>query len=317
VTALAAYERLEAEGRYAPRAGEPEREVLVKFGDASLMIMTFDETPLDHWPLASLARARDGAAALSLAPDRGAEDRLRLDDPAMVAAILEVCPDLDAPPPSPLRRLRRPLRLVAAAAALAAALWAAWASTPWALDRLSAGLPQAARAALGDAASVHFTRGRFCDAPAARRALAPLAAKLSRGAGATVSLRIADVPDAPAPAVAGPGARVLLFRETVERAPSPAALAEAAADALARVRDVDLTMAAVREAGPLGGVAVVRGDLAAPRLAAAAARAMGAPGPADPVGAAALLVASGLDPETAAATVPPAGWRAIKTACVR
>jgi hypothetical protein len=316
MTALAAYERLEAEGRFAVRPGAPEREVLVKFGDASLMIMTFDETPIDHWPLASLVRARDGKAELSLAPDDGAEDRLRIDDPAMVAAILEVCPDLTRPPASPLARLKRPLKLAAAAVAGAALLWGAWAAAPLALDRLAAGLPKAARAALGDGAAEAYAAGRLCDSPAARRALAPLADRLSRGmGGAPVAIRVADVPQPPAPAVAGPGGRVVLFRATLDKAASPGDVAQAAALALTRTPDLALTQATVRAAGVLGGISVIRGDLAAPRLAEAAAALMAAPGPDDPVGAAALLVAAGLAAESAGAAIPPAGWRALKAVC--
>jgi hypothetical protein len=55
MTALAAYERLECEGRFRPDADAEAASVLVKFGDASLMIMSFAEEPITHWPLASLA----------------------------------------------------------------------------------------------------------------------------------------------------------------------------------------------------------------------------------------------------------------------
>jgi hypothetical protein len=108
---------------------------------------------------------------------------------------------------------------------------------------------------------------------------------------------------------------VVLFRATLDKAASPGDVAEAAALALTRETDGALTQAAIRAAGALGGVSVIRGDLAAPRLAEAAAALMAAPGPDDPVGAAALLVAAGLDAESAGAAIPPAGWRALKAVC--
>ncbi len=319
MTALAAYERLEAEGRYAATPDAAECEVLVKFGDASLMIMTFDETPIDHWPLASLVRTADGGAALSLAPDAGARDRLRLDDPAMVAAILEVCAALSTPGPSRMARLRRPLGRVAALAAAAGLVWAGWAATPAALDRLAAGLPVAARAALGEAAIAAWPGGRVCDSPAAARALAPLATRLSRAlGGAPVGLRVLDAPDTPAAALAAPGGRVALLFAAIDRAASPAAVAEAAAAALTRDTDAALTRAAVREAGLRGALGVLRGDLAVPRLARAAAGAMARPGPDDAEAARALLAAAGLDdPAAAAGAITPAGWRALKAVCDR
>jgi len=79
MTALREYALLEASGWYAETPDAAADEVLVTFGDATLTIQRFDETPLAHWPLASLATV-DGPRALTLAPDADAPERLGLDD---------------------------------------------------------------------------------------------------------------------------------------------------------------------------------------------------------------------------------------------
>ena len=54
MTALKQYQLLEAEGRYFDGKTAQPRDVVVKFGDASLMILDHDDMPITHWPLATL-----------------------------------------------------------------------------------------------------------------------------------------------------------------------------------------------------------------------------------------------------------------------
>jgi hypothetical protein len=109
VTALKGLERLEAEGAFAPSPDAVAEPVLVQFGESALTILRFDETPIDHWPLASLRRLAREDGAVTLSPDHDAPERLRIADADMIAAIETVSRGLTAPPrrmnaPSPIRR---------------------------------------------------------------------------------------------------------------------------------------------------------------------------------------------------------------------
>ena len=130
MTALARYDLLEAVGWYAERPEREPVEVLVSFGDASLTILRFDDTPLAHWPLGSLVET-PGAAPLTLAPDADAPERLALSDAEMIAAIRALRPGGARKQPSAARaRARRLARRAAALAAAALALFALWLATP-------------------------------------------------------------------------------------------------------------------------------------------------------------------------------------------
>src|SRR5690625_4964871 len=107
VTALDRYAKLEAIGQYHDLHEDAPREVVVSFGERSLIIMGLDDHPITHWPLASL-RTRDDPSILpiEIAPEGIEDERLVLDDREMSAAIAEVCPDLYRAPPRPPQRRR-------------------------------------------------------------------------------------------------------------------------------------------------------------------------------------------------------------------
>src|SRR5690625_3820854 len=112
VTALDRYAKLEAIGQYHNLHEDGPREVVVSFGERSLIIMSLDDHPITHWPLASLRSSGDPSKLpIEVAPEGIKDERLLLDDKEMSAAIAEVCPDLYRPPPRPRRR--RPRRLIA------------------------------------------------------------------------------------------------------------------------------------------------------------------------------------------------------------
>ena len=95
MTALAKYAKLEAEARYFDGLSAQPRDVVICFGERSLVIMEFDETVLAHWPLASLRAVglrRD--SAVQLVPQHDSDERLVLSDRWMLSAIGEVCPGL-------------------------------------------------------------------------------------------------------------------------------------------------------------------------------------------------------------------------------
>ena len=90
MTALEQYIRLEATGRWREASGEDWREVLVSFGNATLVLSDFSERPLTHWALAATKRVDDDADAALYAPDTETEERLEVSDAQMIEAIAEV-----------------------------------------------------------------------------------------------------------------------------------------------------------------------------------------------------------------------------------
>jgi hypothetical protein len=294
VTALKGFERLEAEATYAPDADAAPEAVLLKFGDASLTILRFDETPIDHWPLASLRRVKGGRDSLTLAPDHGAPDRLHISDRDMVAAIRAVARGLDAAPLRARPRRRRSVRIAGWTAVVAALCAGAWLLWPTALSAVAAATPPAARAALGDAAVARSLGDTLCADRAARRSLDRWGARISAARGGAPVRIVIGAFDA---AAAGPGGRVILPASILED-PDEAAAAVAAALETAASRPP--MAAALAAAGLAGLLELLQGAPDGPALTAAAAAALA------PAGAAA---------GAAAVQATPAEWAVIRKGC--
>jgi hypothetical protein len=313
MTALAGYLVLEATGRYAESPDAPAREVVVKFGDASLTILTFADIPLAHWPLASLAQV--AGEGFVLAPDHDAPERLTIGDRDMIAAIRAVREGLAAPAP-PGRR-RRSLRRIGLALVLLMAALALAAGVPALTDRIGAAIPREARAALGDAAADAHIGARGCETPAGRRALDALAARLSPDGGPFEPIRV-RVLDSPGKAArAAPGGRIVLPSGAIAAAAGPADIAEALALAMGRALARPPTGAALRGAGASGLLGALSGDLGGAGLTAAAAAALSAPLP-EPspreIARAAKVLAVAI-PGNAPPLLSDGGWRALRAIC--
>lgn len=313
MTALGGYLVLEATGRYAESPDAPAREVLVKFGDASLTILTFADIPLAHWPLASLAQV--SGEGFILAPDHDAPERLTIEDRDMIAAIRAVREGLAAP--APPRRTRRPLRRAGMALVLLAAALAIAAAVPALTDRLGAAIPREARAALGEAAADAHIGARGCETPAARRALDALAARLSPEGGPfePIRVRVLDSPETTArPA---PGGRIVLPLGAIAAAAGPADVAETLALAMGRALARSPTGAALRGAGASGLLGALSGDLGGAGLTAAAAAALSAPQP-EPSPREVAIAARVLEAAFSDGAPPllsDEGWRSLRAIC--
>lgn len=87
MTALDQYIRLEATGRWRESSEEPWQEVVVSFGNASLVLSDFKDRALTHWALAAITTEtqENGATRLSPAPD--SSEQLEVSDAEMLAAI--------------------------------------------------------------------------------------------------------------------------------------------------------------------------------------------------------------------------------------
>lgn len=89
MTALKKYARLETTGLWRPSPQEQRREVVVSFGQASLVLSDLNGgLALSHWSLPALHRRNPGArpALYSPGPEEEAET-VEIDEPAMIEAI--------------------------------------------------------------------------------------------------------------------------------------------------------------------------------------------------------------------------------------
>jgi hypothetical protein len=285
-------------------AAEP---VLVQFGESALTILRFDETPIDHWPLASLRRLACEDGAVTLSPDHDAPERLRIADADMIAAIETVSRGLTAPPPRRRRKARRWLRRVVWAAAVAALGVGLWRAAPLALDALADASPPAARATLGDAAAERLLGGAICRDRKALAAQRRWARALAGEIGAPVRIVVA-APGALDAVALLPGGRVLLPAEALRDEPGETAAAVSAALDAAR-RDPPIR-AALRGAGLAGVVALLRGAPDGEALTEAAIAALS-----QATGAAVAPSAGAAEAGMRAAAPSAADYAAIRTGC--
>lgn len=177
MTALSEYQRLESPGLWRDRADAQRRDVIVAFGEATLMIADGRTgQPLAHWSLPAIVRRNPGTLPAILSPSPDAEDELEIDDPSMVAAISKVHSLIEARKPHPGR-----LRLMIGLGVLAVVVLAAVAIVPGALVSHTAKVtPASMRDEIGRAlmADVFRLSGTACAAPEGREALARLSLKL-------------------------------------------------------------------------------------------------------------------------------------------
>ena len=126
MTALERYVRLEAIGLWRERPEAPPREVVVSFGNATLVLKDLADRPLGHWALAGVTVVgRDGPATIYAMTADGGET-LAIRDPEMVAAIAAVSRPR-------LARSRRPRRRAAACRSCRCCCWPG--SSPWSPPR--------------------------------------------------------------------------------------------------------------------------------------------------------------------------------------
>ncbi|MHA3976614.1 hypothetical protein ACW9UR_02920 [Halovulum sp. GXIMD14794] len=238
MTALEKYIRLEAAGRWREAPGDAWREVLISFGNATLVLSSFDEEPLTHWSLAATERIvhEDGLAVY--APDAGTDEVLEVRDPDMIEAIAEVS-QMARVRPRAVQSPRRLRRLVVPSLAVLA-LGAAALLGPDALRT------RAYTLVTPEQAEVISNRVRaelnlpVCATPEGRRSLRRLIQRAAPGARAEVVVwdsAPSSVPNASVPpAVTLADGSVLLSRRLVERTSSAETVAGWLALANARGR---------------------------------------------------------------------------------
>ena len=212
MTALKKYQKLESSGLWRDAADAQRREVVVAFGEASL-ILSDPRTgnPLAHWSLPAVQRINPGAQPALYAPDSGADaEILEIEDSTMIGAIETVRGAIDHARARP-GRLRS--GLIAAGTVGALLLCVLW--LPQALiARTAAMVPDSKRAEIGRMALADETRvtGLPCTQPLGLRAAERLSERVLGVAGG----QILFVRDGVGAATHLPGNIILLSRHLVE-----------------------------------------------------------------------------------------------------
>ncbi len=216
MTALTEYQRLESPGLWRLAAEDQRREVIVAFGDATLVIKDMrSEKALAHWSLPAVLRGNPGRMPALFSPGADTGEELEIDDETMIAAITKVHAIIAARQPHPGRL--RGLFLLSAATLIAAAglLW-----LPGALINHTAQvLPNAARQAIGHAILSDLQRltGSPCNAPDGSLALAEFGQRLIGTSGGQVLI----LPDGVTTSLHLPGRLVVLSRHLIEDHDTP------------------------------------------------------------------------------------------------
>lgn len=224
MTALNKYERLESTGLWRDDPDQQRREVLVRFGSATLMLADpRSETVLSHWSLPAIRRINPGESPARFSPGDDSREELELSDDTMISALHVVQGSLKVSAPRP-GRLRAALIGGTTLAILALAAWV----LPGVLVAHTASVvPAAKRAEIGQMALDDITRltGAPCDGEMGLPALASLAERVF-GPSDTPIFYV--LPEGLARPAHLPGGVILLPRSLAEAGEGPDALAGAA-----------------------------------------------------------------------------------------
>lgn len=220
MTALNQYVRLESGGLWRPEPDAQRRDVVVSFGDATLVISDQAGRPLAHWSLPAVIRQNPSEQPAIYSPDEEGSEALEIADETMIDAIEQVRKSLDKDRPHP-GKLRH--RITAGAVAVAILLAIFW--LPGALTRQTlAVVPLPKRMEIGAAILGHMQKQT---GPTCREARGALAADrlAQRLFGAETKTRIVVVPRLAQGAVALPGRVIVLDQNILKGADDPAVAA--------------------------------------------------------------------------------------------
>ena len=217
MTALREYERLECSGLWRANADAQRRDVLVNFGNATLVISDSAGRPLTHWSLPAVIRQNAGTLPAIFAPGADADETIEIDDETMIDAIEKVLKSVAKSRPTP-GKLRHAMTIgLLATTALLAVFW-----LPNALTRQTMSVvPISKRAEIGAVVLGHVQRltGPRCRNQDGTAALETLRKRLF---GANADGQIIVLPQLAQGAVALPGGIILLDRRVIENADDPA-----------------------------------------------------------------------------------------------
>ncbi|NBT31466.1 MAG: hypothetical protein EBT13_06065 [Rhodobacteraceae bacterium] len=217
MTALSEYERLESEGLWRADPDDQRRDVVVSFGDATLVIADSAGRPLTHWSLPAIHRVNPGTRPAIFAPDVEATETLEIEDDLMIGALEKVRKTIARHRPRQ-GRLRLFVTLGFAGILLAGSIF--W--LPGALrEQALKVVPPVKRAEIGASLLGHVQRltGTSCRNPLGSQALVKLK---DRVLGPQSTGQIVVMPEGIGGGVALPGGIILVGRGLVENYEDPA-----------------------------------------------------------------------------------------------
>lgn len=245
MTALRKYQRLECGGLWRETPQDQRREVLVRFGEATLVLSDPKSgAAISHWSLPAIERINKGQEPAVFAPGPEASESLELDDPDMIAALGTVRQAVQAATARPGRLRGVLLAGTAAAVVLAAVIW-----LPGALVRHTASVvPPAQRADIGQRALDDLIRvtGATCNNQLGLQALATLAERVFGPVDTPILYVLPEGVDQP---LHLPGDVIILPRRLIEQANGPEAAAGAALVERLRMRARDPIVPLLEYAG--------------------------------------------------------------------
>lgn len=211
MTALSKYERLESSGLWRETPDAQRREVVVSFGNASIVLSDLNDNALAHWSLPAIHRLNPKERPAIYSPDDDtATETLEIEDDTMIGAIEKISAKIDRSRPHP-KRLR--WLLLFGSIASVAALAVFWLPDAMLRHTLSV-IPQVKRQEIGQTLMDNIKRisGQPCTSTFGSRALNVMAEKLSGGTEMTLTV----LPSGVTKAAHLPGGYILLDRGLVE-----------------------------------------------------------------------------------------------------
>lgn len=242
MTALSDYEKLESVGLWRPDPEAQRRDVVVSFGEATLVLTDTAGRALTHWSLPAISRLNPGQRPALFTPDPDALETIEIEDDTLIDAIETMRKRLIA-------RRRRPGRvrlwLGLSVGALVLGLAVIW--LPRALtEQVIRTVPASTRGEIDarlEQQMTHLT-GTTCHSVRADRALR----RLNERIGGRAPVRVLPG-ELPAP-IALPGGMVLLDRAMVEIPDDPAVTAGHILSARLIADETDPLRALLHRAGP-------------------------------------------------------------------
>lgn len=220
MTALDRYVRLESGGLWREEPDAQRRDVVISFGDATLVISDKAGRPLTHWSLPAVTRQNPGERPAIYTPDEDASEAVEIAEDTMIDAIEQVRKALAKARPQP-GKLRHLMTVGLIAITLALAIF--W--LPGALTRQTlAVVPQPKRVEIGATILGHMQSetGPACREPRASDAAGRFAKRIF---GSDTATQIIIVPQLPSGAVAIPGDLIVLDHNLLQGTDDPAVAA--------------------------------------------------------------------------------------------
>jgi hypothetical protein len=188
MTALDKYRKLEGPGLWAASEQDQRREVVVGFGDATLIISdSRSMVVLSHWSLPAVERINPGKRPALYRPEGGGGEVLELDDDWLIDA-LKVVQGALKPPRGIVARMRRP---ILAALGVLGVIATSIMLPPALRDHTAAVVPMAKRVELGEAVRLELMQhgARTCNSIYGAPALASLQRRLFQTPAQLVVMR--------------------------------------------------------------------------------------------------------------------------------